>query len=611
MELFIFPWELSTYSLPCSNDISESLGFTNIKVDHLCFLLVVAVLVSQTVLGQIPYNPSGIYIGLSDLLIRDVGSQITTEVQNTFNSYAIPSQSGSSSSADYTFSNFQQSLALDEFFLIQGTTDTAFELGWQNIGFNVKWNYHICAKTIFNPCEDGWIQVYTNSNSSDPIVLGTSFTFDYTTQQVSFQAINTTMLFNQGTISIFVQCTNSICVIPVDDIASMVANEFIPTVTEGVTNELNSYASKIEAMWVDPQYKLDFSVNGNDFYLDLTGSIIESSNRSVMTPTMTIQFAGTSQVSTSSGTVNTYPVQPTDVPDRSLLENFDTDMAFTLTPYIFESLAYLPFESIFPITLSPSEVPSSSPVQLNTSDSFFSQVAPGLSAYPNLGLQVTLTAGSSLPSASINSSGVTLSNIQFIGQFDILASSGPIDAFTVEFIVAIDLKSNATVGDIPNQILLATTLVGLSPAALVTNTNIGTVDETGFVQLLQMLQGVIVIPTFTVTAPPAMEFYMLNVYYDTDVLQIQADLNWKAASLEHKATKTKKVLDDCVVIASLVVNRVSRRPSPFCPNFQSINPRQQIKYNNKHFDQQTQQNQLTQSSTHITVVTVVLVLVYE
>ncbi|EFA85178.1 hypothetical protein PPL_02178 [Heterostelium album PN500] len=442
------------------------------------------------------YGASGLYLGISPDIIAGLGSSLTTALTNYAENYNIPDQSGSSGGTSYRFSSFQISLNLDEFFLNQ--SNQVFSAGWANTQFKIQWNYHICVNTIFNPCENGYIQVYTtNITPTDTVTLTTELTFDYSTSTPVATAQSTELTFSDGLVQIFVQCTNAICIVPVDDIANMVANDFVPTLTTGITNELNTMLPTFTNR-IHPILTMPTTLNGYTLQMDLTGSLVQAFTGSGLTPLQTAQLLG-ELTATKDGNTITPPFQPAFVPEASTLENLQGPLEFTITPYLIQSLMYTGLNTMLPITINPSEVPAASPVQLNTSDSFFSGVAPGLSSYPNLGLQLDVSIPQQIPQVSFNSTGIFASFDIGFG-FTIL-SNPPMFAFAVDIATQMEIYTDVNAISI-STIEFSSKLLNLIPNATITSSAVGDVDPTGFDQLVQMLQSAIAIPTFNATMPP-------------------------------------------------------------------------------------------------------------
>eukprot|EP01133_Synstelium_polycarpum_P007897 gene7897-9271_t len=415
--------------------------------------------------------------------------------------------SGSSSSGSYKFDNFQVQVALDSFFMTQQAgTPVVNGFGWNDVTFKLQWNYKICADDIFNPCENGDIQVYTQTNDSSLVNLLISYNMDFSTDTPSFQALSSVFSFDQGDVEIYVHCSNTICIIPVDDIANMVANDFIPDVTTAITNAINAMAPKIEAA-ITPMKQLPITFGENTYIMNFEGELVQSANITAdIIPVLTIAANGALITKTPSGQVAP-TFSPSVVPSSSVIENFDTDSCLSLAPFFFESLIFAGGVSVLPLTVNPNEVPAASPVHLNTSDGFFTSVAPGLSSYPDLGVQVSIHSLVA-PTVTFNESGIGFSQLEITADFTMLSAT-PQLAFTVLFSIDFEIMTTANLIN-PSAFSLNNTLVTLVPNASITTSNVGAVDPSGFVQLIQMVQ------EFAVQS--------IDLKYNAEVLQVLLDM---------------------------------------------------------------------------------------
>jgi len=88
-----------------------------------------------------------------------------------------------------------------------------FTVGWSLFQFVLVFDYHICAQSWPNPCEDGWIQVYTTNKGVTSVQL--DLQLDFSGPDVSVTATSAALNFPDDAIDIYVQCTDSFCLIPV------------------------------------------------------------------------------------------------------------------------------------------------------------------------------------------------------------------------------------------------------------------------------------------------------------------------------------------------------------------------------------------------------------
>ncbi|KAK5578697.1 hypothetical protein RB653_008370 [Dictyostelium firmibasis] len=497
------------------------------------FLLLISIVIGVVVSQTGNYPPGGIYVGLSSNFLTNQGQTFTTYAQNELLSMSLPDQSGSSSSASYTFSSFKLGLTLDELFYNELSSDL-YQIGWNTIEFELQWNYHICANAIFNPCEDGNIQVGTVSGATTAVASNLIILFNSTSS--SIVATNTTMSFDQGAIQVNVHCSNAICVIPVGDIANDVAQNFITELTNGITKAINNQAPTIEALFTPIKLIPMTLPNGDSLWINLEGTLVEESNPVADLPTITAALNGGVILENTDGNY-VYPSQlPSYIPSDSQLESFTTDYSITFTGFFIESLFDAVFASAIPMTINPDEVPAASPVHLNTSDDFFSGVAPGLSQYPNLGIQIDCYSPVT-PLVSINSSVISLVNLELSADFIVLNGDNPFTAFSVLFTIDAGVSTDI-VTDSPSTFSLNSTLTSMTPNATIISTNVGSVDPTGFVQLMQMVQGIIKIPSPSYSVPSKYSMSNTQLQLGNQVIQITFDL---VDSLEQEKIHKKPI----------------------------------------------------------------------
>eukprot|EP01132_Coremiostelium_polycephalum_P002818 gene2818-3503_t len=475
-------------------------------------LLVVAIFVVSADDSIGNYPPAGIYIGVGSSFSSSVGDNFSQYVVNEIENFNYPDINGN----HYSFSNFKVSISLNQFYYIQNAY-SSYSVGWNDVQYKIQWNYHVCAGGIFNPCEDGVVTVFTTGQGLVSVLTTLSLSFNTSTTTLS--DVSSQMNFQQGAVTVNVQCTNAVCIIPVSDIANQVAQSFVPSVTNGITGAVNKFIPNYLSL-LDPIRTIPFSFKGDTYMVDMEGVLVQSGTDMSDTPTMTVASNGGIITKTASGSYIYPPGSPAFQPTNTQLESFTSDFCLTLTPFFFESLTNAAFGSIFPMTITPSEVPAASPVKLNTSDGFFTQVAPGLTQYPNLGIQVNLNSEAN-SIAYINDMGLYLNGTQLSADFIVL-SDNPFTAFTVLFTVDALLNNEVNIIS-PQSISLASDLVSMNPNATITSSVIGSVDPTGFVQLLQMFESVIQIPSFNYTIPDKYTLESASLAYDNSIVQVFLD----------------------------------------------------------------------------------------
>jgi len=469
---------------------------------------------------QSQYPAAGVYVGINENFLASAGQDLSNYAQNKLENYPFQDISGSSSSVKYTFHNFKLSINFNDFYYAQASS-SQYQIGWENVQYTLTWNYHICAKTVFNPCEDGTITVFT-TDPNNPVNVASNVNINMDQDPISVSATNTVMNFNQGAIQVNVHCSNSICVIPVGDIANEVAQNFVTDACNGITTAINDMAPNIESL-INPIRVLPFSFGdkGYQYLLNAEGEIVVSSSQSGYTPALTGALQGGIIVKTPSGSY--YPSQsPSYTPDSSQLEGFTQDYMISFSGYFFESLFDAAFSTLMPMSITPSEVPAASPVQLNTSDPFFSGVAPGLSAYPGLGISINIHSPVS-PVATIDSTGVILNGTSLIGDFIIMDDSSPLTIFTLQFDIDAEISTQVHMVS-SSEVSLNSTILSSNPNATIISSAVGDVDASGFVQLLQMFLSVMKLPSFAYAVPSAYNLEYIDITYQSQLVQILLDV---------------------------------------------------------------------------------------
>ncbi|KAM9971044.1 hypothetical protein ACTFIW_011018 [Dictyostelium discoideum] len=442
------------------------------------------------------YPDSGVYVSLNSNFLATFGNEFTQTIQNQINSYPVANVNGKTGKVSYSVTNIQQSVQLGEFFFQQTGVNT-YNIGWNSVTFTITTDYQGCYKISgfkkLSICEKGDIKI----NSQATLSLSIAMTIDFTQSTPTISCSSTTLNVPANGINYNVHCSSKVCD-KTHDITNEIASKFVPSVESGMTTEINNNVGKYLSLF--PSLRdMNMEYNGNEFYLDSRGTIVESSQGSggVLTPTMVLAMNGGIVVKNSAGQF-IYPTQsPSSLPSEEAVEDFQTDIAVTLTPYLFESLVDAMFESALPMTITPSEVPSESPVHLNTSDPFFNQTAPGLTGkYPNSPIDVEIISPSSSQTmVSVNSTGVL-----------VILNSIPVnfivnDETVFQILFNFNIELTPALSQSSNGISVTGTLDKLNALVSVGSTSVGDIDVSGFVQLIELAQGLVKIPTITIQNP--------------------------------------------------------------------------------------------------------------
>eukprot|EP00026_Physarum_polycephalum_P007750 Phypoly_transcript_07816.p1 GENE.Phypoly_transcript_07816~~Phypoly_transcript_07816.p1 ORF type:complete len:520 (+),score=88.36 Phypoly_transcript_07816:147-1562(+) len=414
---------------------------------------------------------------------------VTNDINNEINSYTgWQTISGSSSSATYTFSGWKVSIALITPNWKPVTTNE-FLVGWQQFNFTIESNYHVCGTSWPNPCEDGNMYVYTTDDNTQ-MYLDT--VLDLTQSPPFINVTATDLNFDQNGIQIFVQCTNTFCLIPTQDIADAVAQNFVSLFTTAVANAARASLQKQVT-----KYRTEFSFTDglgldmeSNWWIMLAGT---GENPMLFVPTLGGFYTNVS------GAITQPPFTPSFAPPLTYLESPKQDLNIGITEYFFSSLTWaLGSLGFFNKVITSSEVPAESPVQLNTNDAFFLQVVPGLSAYPEMDITITTTlVKSSTP--TIDAAGLHVWGTNLTFDFALSNSSYSHHGWTLSNVFDIDFTLVASASG--SLIVVNATISNFSSVVDVTESDMGTITGAGFSTLYQLLESQIKVPGFAIHLP--------------------------------------------------------------------------------------------------------------
>ncbi|KAF2073620.1 hypothetical protein CYY_005077 [Polysphondylium violaceum] len=488
------------------------------------FVLLIVTLLSATsvVQSQIGTYPNGgFYLGLGSNFLSKIGSELTTNINAQLNSYPIADMSGDDGGIKYDITSIKQSVSLSQFYYEQNDVNT-YSIGFDNVQFTIKTNYKVCKHVgdqDADLCEHGDITI-ASTVAGIKIWSIMNLDFNQSPAILSSQSVGT-FLPNANAISYSAHCTSRVCD-HTHDISNKIASQFVQDVTSAANIQINANCDKYKSL-IPSLENLNFAYGGNDFFLDTSGRLVESNtDKSSITPTMTLALNGGVVVKKSNGQY-VYPTkQPTSTPSASTLEGFTSDVSLVLTPYLFETLVDGVLNCALPMTID--QLPSESPVQLNTSDPFFSQIAPGLAAeYPDLAITVLLDTPN-IEAVFINSSGITLYNTSLVASFMVDINGTKTQVFGVEFSINVDLDAQFT--QIGQAINISTTIKSLDASAFIQNTIVGSVDTDGFIQLIQLMQSVVSIPPMAINNPSkTYTITYTNTFYGDQLIQLDFNID--------------------------------------------------------------------------------------
>jgi len=477
-----------------------------------CLLVVVLLVVSA--LGQTVLPPSGLYLSLSNVALSSSAVDISGDLMNEVNQYtAWPPESGSSSSASYTFQNWKVAIALvAPQWKVIGTNELA--IGWKEFNFTIEADYHVCSTSWPNPCEDGNLYIYTTDTHTQ-LFIDVVMDLDLSPPFVNVTA--STLSFTNNGIEIYVQCTNTFCLIPVDDIAQAVADNFVTVFTGAVGKAAETALLKHIA-----SFKTEFTF-ADGLALDLRNNWwILPGNTGGENGLIFVPSSGGFYTDVA-GAENFPPFPPAFTPPQSYLQWPNQDIDIVITEYFFQSLTWsLAGLKFFDKTITSSEVPSSSPVQLNTADQFFQQVVPGLTQFPHMDLTVTTTLVSvSIP--TIDTAGLHVDGTNITMEFSLSNSSYSHAGWTLSVVFNVDMWVNATIPAAGNTIMFNSSITNFTAEVEVVSSAVGNVTASGFATLFQLLESVVKAPGFVMKLPssftasnPSLTFFSQYIGFGAD-----------------------------------------------------------------------------------------------
>jgi hypothetical protein len=459
---------------------------------------------------------SGLYISFSDAAISNIAEVVTADIVNDINGYnGWPTISGSSSSVKYVFSNWKVAIAaVYPQWKYAGTNELL--IGWQQFNFTIQSNYHICSTSWPNPCEDGNMYVYTTDTHTS-LYLDT--VLDLTQSPPFINVTATDLDFTNNGIQVYVHCSNTFCLIPVNDIANAIAQNFVSLFTAGVAKAANTALQESIA-----KFRTEFSFsNGLGLNFQSNWWILPDSSI-ILVPT-----AGGFYTNVS-GAISNPPFVPEFTPPLDYLGNPNEDFNIVITEYFFTSLTWaLGSLGFFNTQITSSDVPAQSPVKLNTNDDFFLQVAPGLSAFPNMDITITTKLNAvSIP--TLDTSGLHVWGTDISFDFTLSNSSYSHHGWTLDNVFNIDFQIAASASG--NLVEFTTTISNFSATAELTETDVGNVTADAFPLLYQLLESQIKVPGFAIHLPEAISASNPSVQPFDHFIGVGVDFSYSKAKLE-------------------------------------------------------------------------------
>jgi len=204
------------------------------------------------------------------------------------------------------------------------------------------------------------------------------------------------------------------------------------------------------------------------------------------------------------------PFGPDFVPPTSAFASPASELDILVTPFMLRSGIWgLAENGKFNVVITPNEVPPTSPVQLNTNSPAFLAAAPGLSAYPNMNITVTLYLYNT-SSVDISATGVyvtSTANASFALSNSTYAHPG------WDCLVDIGFDATLTTSMSGNSIVVTPAIGNYAPYVYVINSEVGPVNPTMLTTLLKLVLSVAPQPKPESFAGPK-DFAISNIVFN-------------------------------------------------------------------------------------------------
>eukprot|EP00029_Vermamoeba_vermiformis_P007817 TRINITY_DN3489_c0_g2_i1.p1 TRINITY_DN3489_c0_g2~~TRINITY_DN3489_c0_g2_i1.p1 ORF type:complete len:552 (+),score=115.27 TRINITY_DN3489_c0_g2_i1:31-1656(+) len=463
-----------------------------------------------SVVSCVPAN--GVYVSLRSDIMKEIGEDLSLEIADVANTYtATPAVSGETSQVKYTLSNFVYDIDLEDFYYNNGAPTNTF--GWASFDFIFQFNYHVCARIWPNPCEDGWVIVYSTDNQVN-LQLTANILLNQPLVNIQVTAAN--LLFQQGEIDIYVQCTSTLCIIPVGDIADAVAQQFVSTFQSGIVtiantalnNKVNTYPTTIPI----PEYGLSLNLVGGFEFLPAQ-------------PNANLVLYGEGVFQNG---IKSPPDNPLIAPPDSIFTS-PSPLQIVVTQDLVDDLFFaIATDPLYVYTITNQNLPADSPVVLNTNSFFWQSVAPGLAQYPNTNMSVSLKLASK-SAALFEGGGPIFAQLSIYATFNLLSGSTSKPAFTLEIDVYPNILLSVKMMG-ANSLFVNTTITTWgSPNVTVLSSTVGSVSTFAFSFAMSGILALIPSPSFNLPVPPEFAMSDPTLTYGIGYLVLGANVQYLTA----------------------------------------------------------------------------------
>ena len=457
------------------------------------YLFVVAVFVSFSFAADPAFE-----VLFSSNLLNDVTNQINAEIeQKVAADRPPPVKSGS-----IELKNFQTEVLLQNFTFEQNSA------GWKYWSFVMTMDYHVKDGII---SESGNLVIgSTNQNQKTLTIVDK---LDFMVDPPTIDVTEVVAGVAGGDAIVYGHCSDTICLVPVSKIVDGIASAFFPTLTSGIKKEVQTEGTAF-LNTVHDMVKIPIGSKTLEF--DGEGQFIDANND-------VSYIASGATLGNVNGT-KTFPPVSNTVPLPSLSSEFD--MSVGLSPYFFSSFIWALSVS-GDLNIQIQKAPSSSPIQLSTSNSFFKAAVPGFAKYPNLNITIALSPLFSWPQASINSTGILVGPSSWNMVLNVVNGTSVVVSNAVDLNVTVGLELAVKAAMVSNNVTLSSQIVSHTQKVQQVSSKLGTVNTAAFDALLQFAFGFASLPSFSFPISGRLSVSSVHLSMAKDILALGIDAEVK------------------------------------------------------------------------------------
>jgi len=416
-------------------------------------------------------------------IIKEVGAIASGNIEKEVAATHPPPYVDHTSSATVTLKDFTFSVLLLAFGLESP--------GWQYFEEYASFQYHIKQNGFPGVAESGDIWIFTTNQNQKTLTV--SVTTDFSGLTPTLKVNSASVAVESGDLFVVGHCTDTICLIPVHDIIDPIAQKLIPTLESTIVTQVqtegNAILQKIADIVRVPvgSYTLEF--NGEGAMTVLPGGLLSyTANGGVLADV--------------NGNFIPPPVSNT-VPLPNLATLPAGDIKVVISEWSIASFIWaLGKTGALSALITPSNVPASLPVKLNTDSLIWLLAMPGLSKYPHMNLTFAIEPIWTWPSVVIQPSpAFEASSLSFSCSMSIVNNGKVVlaNAVVLNITFGLNFTSSATLRG--NVATIGLSLVGHDDSVTLISSQVGSVATASFQTLLSLAFSLVQIPPFNVTMP--------------------------------------------------------------------------------------------------------------